>query len=210
MLRVGPTQMKGVSGVGVWPFSPGAVVRQDRARFNWLRFEPEFLRDCLDWCGASGARSRAWMFGRICLSVRPQQQLAARPVISGIAAQRARACSRRAWPRQAAASGDGGRQQGDDDLPLLPGLYLVATPLGNLADFSLRARTVLQQSDLILAENPRHSAVLLQHYGITGESAGLAGIDSGAASNISTPWPLQECRLRHTTSTMSGDWRAGC
>ena len=51
---------------------------------------------------------------------------------------------------------------------LQPGLYLVSTPLGNLSDFSHRAADVLRRSDLVLAENPRHSAVLLQAHGISG------------------------------------------
>lgn len=55
--------------------------------------------------------------------------------------------------------------------PLQPGLYLVSTPLGNLSDFSRRAVDVLAGSSLILAENPRHSAVLLQAWGVKGARA---------------------------------------
>lgn len=45
-------------------------------------------------------------------------------------------------------------------------LYLVATPIGNLDDLSFRAREVLDNADLIAAEDTRHSRPLLQHYAI--------------------------------------------
>ena len=45
-------------------------------------------------------------------------------------------------------------------------LYVVATPIGNLQDLSRRALEVLASADLILAEDTRHSAKLLAHYGI--------------------------------------------
>ena len=46
-------------------------------------------------------------------------------------------------------------------------LYIVPTPIGNLADMTYRAVTVLQGVDTILAEDTRTSGVLLKHYSIS-------------------------------------------
>ena len=46
-------------------------------------------------------------------------------------------------------------------------LQVVATPIGNMGDLSTRAREALESSDLIAAEDTRHTQVLLQAVGIT-------------------------------------------
>src|SRR4029078_9113503 len=55
------------------------------------------------------------------------------------------------------------------DRPLGAGLYLVATPLGNLSDISLRALAGLARAAFLAAEDTRHSRKLLTHFGIRAE-----------------------------------------
>lgn len=57
------------------------------------------------------------------------------------------------------------------DLP--PGLYLVATPIGNFGDISARAVETLSGCDRILAEDTRHTGRLLAHFGVDRPTARL-------------------------------------
>src|SRR5512143_1220887 len=53
-----------------------------------------------------------------------------------------------------------------NDAPVAPGLYVVATPIGNLRDVTLRALDVLAAADLVLAEDTRVTAKLLSVFGL--------------------------------------------
>lgn len=56
---------------------------------------------------------------------------------------------------------------------LAPGLYVVATPIGNLRDITLRALETLAAAETVLCEDTRTSARLLDHYGIRGRREAL-------------------------------------
>ena len=75
------------------------------------------------------------------------------------------------------------------DAPLAPGLYLVATPIGNLRDITLRALDVLFACDLVLAEDTRVSGKLLSAFGL---SKPLERCDEHAEERV---WPKVRDKL---------------
>ncbi|MGZ8161634.1 MAG: 16S rRNA (cytidine(1402)-2'-O)-methyltransferase [Methylobacter sp.] len=78
-------------------------------------------------------------------------------------------------------------------------LYVVATPIGNLADISFRAVDILKQVDLIAAEDTRHVKMLLQHYGISNKLVALHQHNEDKASSIL----LGKLRAGHSIALVS-------
>ena len=74
-------------------------------------------------------------------------------------------------PALAAANAAAGRQSYPQAT-----LYLVPTPLGNLADITLRALHVLQLADVVGCEDTRHTARLLRAYGIDASARRLLSL----------------------------------
>lgn len=70
-------------------------------------------------------------------------------------------------------------------------LYVVATPIGNLADITLRALAVLQKADIICAEDTRVTAQLLSAYGIQGKLVSVR-------DTTSSKWPTKSLPIFQT------------
>jgi 16S rRNA (cytidine1402-2'-O)-methyltransferase len=71
-------------------------------------------------------------------------------------------------------------------------LVVIGTPIGNLADASERAVAELARADVILCEDTRHSARLLQHYGIHAPTTSYGSHNLRAK----IPWILEQLRAR--------------
>ena len=65
--------------------------------------------------------------------------------------------------------------------PLAPGLHIVATPIGNMRDITLRALDVLQAADLVACEDTRVFAKLASHYGIKAPTVAYSDATQDAA-----------------------------
>ena len=53
---------------------------------------------------------------------------------------------------------------------ILPGLYIIATPIGNMLDLPIRAKNILKLADVVLCEDTRHTSKLLKHYNIKSQT----------------------------------------
>ena len=96
------------------------------------------------------------------------------------------------------------------DKPLESGLYMVSTPIGNLRDITLRALDVLHQADMVLCEDTRVTAKLMNAYGLkkklerydehVAESVRpkvLTALAGGASRARPTAWPTwRRCSAR--------------
>ena len=87
-------------------------------------------------------------------------------------------------------------------------LYIVATPIGNLADITLRALAVLQKADLICAEDTRVSAQLLSAYGIQAKLVSVREHNEQQMAGKSSPkFPTP---ARPPCATPGQNWWRGC
>lgn len=83
--------------------------------------------------------------------------------------------------------------------PVTPGLYIVATPIGNLRDITLRALDVLRAADVVLAEDTRVAAKLLSAYDIRKP---LIRYDDHAGPQV-LPQIIERLRAGHVVAQIS-------
>jgi 16S rRNA (cytidine1402-2'-O)-methyltransferase len=83
----------------------------------------------------------------------------------------------------------------DPSEPISPGLYLVATPIGNLEDITLRALRILRSVDRIACEDTRQTQKLLNHFGITTPTVSYHMHNEGTRSEELTEALKQGARI---------------
>ena len=71
---------------------------------------------------------------------------------------------------------------------MAPGLYVVATPIGNLGDITQRALETLRAADVVAAEDTRHTRSLLTHYGIGAKLVALHAHNERAGAERVAGW----------------------
>ena len=69
---------------------------------------------------------------------------------------------------------------------LAPGLYVVSTRIGNLRDITIRALETLAAANVVLCEDTRTSATLVDHYGIRTDRQAHYELTSGSGSSRSS------------------------
>lgn len=79
-------------------------------------------------------------------------------------------------------------------------LYITSTPIGNLSDTTIRAQEILKSVPLIIAENPNHTRILLNHFGITGKE-----VVQFAEHNEEKMLPVLIQRLKDTDAALVSD-----
>ena len=95
-------------------------------------------------------------------------------------------------------------------------LYVVATPIGNLADITLRALAVLQRADLVCAEDTRVSQQLLSAYGIRAKLVSVREhnerqmTDTITAALAAGWWRRYRMRARRQCATPGRGWPRAC